>query len=81
MKKILSALTVILSVSLLSINDSKVSAMDNAAPDRRQCCSKLYLGPDGSILEITACAGWLFSNNAKALSRACDKVDEADEVL
>lgn len=79
MKKILSALSIVLSVSLLSVNDSKLSAMENVSPDARQCCSKIYPGPNGTLLELTACSGWLLSNNARAFTRACDKVNEAAE--
>ncbi|SNR14376.1 hypothetical protein [Tenacibaculum jejuense] len=43
----------------------------------RQCCTKTQYMSDGSSVAITACAGWFLSNNARALNRACAKVDEA----
>ena len=43
----------------------------------RQCCSKTFYNSDGSSVTITACAGWIFSNNVNAMNRACAKVDQA----
>ena len=43
----------------------------------RQTCSKTVYMADGSSITISASAGWFLSNNAAAMSRACQKVNEA----
>jgi len=47
------------------------------APTARQCCSRSIAGPGGGVVVITACAGWAFSNDAAAMTRACAKVNAA----
>ena len=44
---------------------------------KRQTCSRTLVLSNGSLLTITASAGWIFSNNTEAMQRACDKVNEA----
>ena len=43
----------------------------------RQTCSKTVYMKNGSSITITASAGWFLSNDANAMTRACQKVDEA----
>lgn len=56
---------------------SKKSKSDKKE-DGRQCCTKSTIDEStGSIISITACAGWFLSNDASALTRACEKADQA----
>lgn len=43
----------------------------------RQCCTNFKRNPDGTMIKITACAGWALSNDERAMERACAKADEA----
>lgn len=43
----------------------------------RQCCSKTTYMADGTSVTISACAGWFLSDDANAMTRACDKVNKA----
>lgn len=45
----------------------------------RQCCTRSLVAPNGAIISIEACAGWIFSNDAAAFERACEKAAEALE--
>lgn len=38
----------------------------------RQCCSYL-VDLDGLMVEVTACSGWLLSDDANSMARACEK--------
>ena len=38
----------------------------------RQCCSYL-VDFDGFMVEVTACSGWLLSDDANSMARACEK--------
>ncbi len=42
-----------------------------------QCCTRTVPGPDGSMISVTACAGWFLSNDANAMARACSKANKA----
>ena len=41
----------------------------------RQCCTVTNTFADGSSVQITACAGWFLSNDAKAYAKACEKAN------
>lgn len=49
-------------------------------PLSRQCCTKSFIdASSGVAISVTACAGWFLSNDAAALTRACEKADAAAE--
>ena len=43
----------------------------------RQTCTKTFYMEDGSSITISASAGWFLSDDASAMTRACQKVNEA----
>jgi len=62
---------------LFTLSSSTIFIENNDKEVGRQCCAKTFAMADGAALTITACAGWIFSNDRKAYTRACRKVDKA----
>lgn len=51
------------SIKKKSNTKQKIFQKKNAG---RECCTKEYYGPNGVVISLTACAGWLFSNGDAA---------------
>ncbi len=57
---------------LFSFTKNKNNVKQNNEGIGRQCCT-VTANFNGGMISVTACAGWVFSNNANAYQRACDK--------
>lgn len=58
------------------VNHSQIIEKKNDELARQTCSKTVYL-VDGSSITISASAGWFLSNDSNAMTRACQKVDEA----